>query len=228
MKRFLRCICCILVLSLLMTPLALATDFETPPDDFYDDDVWSNPFTDVKSSMWSYSGIEFVCQRGLFSGMNETTFEPKTAMNRAMLVSVLWRYEGSPEGDTQSFSDVSNKQWYAKGIAWAAAKGIVSGTGNNCFSPNGLITREQMAVILYNYSKYKGVNVSAAANLNAFPDANKVSSWAQTAMKWAVAEGLISGTTKDGKTVIDPKGNATREQVASILMRYILNVMEHL
>ena len=104
---------------------------------------------------------------------------------------------------------------------WAHAYGVVKGVSETLFDPNGNVTREQLAAILYRYTEYKKGDVSARADLSSFPDASKVSKYARDAMSWAVAEGLISGTKIDGKDYLDPKGNATRAQVATILMRYL-------
>ena len=153
--------------------------------------------------------------------MSANTFEPNTAMTRAMLVTVLWRYAGQPNEGTNNFTDVKSDQWYTDAVAWAAHNGIVGGVGNNKFDPNGNITREQMAAILYRYANSNGIDTSARADLSSFPDGNKVSSYANDAIRWAVAEGLINGS--DGKLM--PQGNATRAQVAAILMRFIENVV---
>ena len=145
-------------------------------------------------------------------------------MTRAMLVTVLWRYEGSPKEGTNTFTDVSAKDgsWYIDAVAWAAENGIVGGVGDNRFDPNGNITREQMATILYRYSERKGIDTSKQGSFSGFPDAGKVSSYAKTALQWTVAEGIIGGS--DGKLL--PQGNATRAQVATILMRFIENITE--
>lgn len=145
-------------------------------------------------------------------------------MSRAMLVTVLWRLEDSPAATSAStFKDVAIDAWYANAVAWANANEIVSGYGGGLFGPNDNITREQMAVILRRYAEFKGYNVTATDNLTLFTDAQDVSDWALTGMKWAVAEKLISGMTT---TTLVPQGNATRAQVASILMRYIVNIVE--
>ena len=143
-------------------------------------------------------------------------------MTRAMLVTVLWRYEGEPKAAANTFSDVKAGQWYTDAVSWAAANGVVDGVGNNRFDPDGNITREQMATILYRYCSGKGLDTSKRGDLSGFPDGNKVGSWAKDAVQWTVAEGIISGS--DGKLL--PQGNATRAQVATILMRFIQNIVE--
>lgn len=181
-------------------------------------------YVDVDPSAWYYEAVQFAIERGLFVGTSETTFEPNTAMSRAMLVTVLWRLEDSPAATSAStFKDVAIDAWYANAVAWANANEIVSGYGGGLFGPNDNITREQMAVILRRYAEFKGYNVTATDNLTLFTDAQDVSDWALTGMKWAVAEKLISGMTT---TTLVPQGNATRAQVASILMRYIVNIVE--
>ncbi|MBE6927276.1 MAG: hypothetical protein E7467_02085 [Ruminococcaceae bacterium] len=183
----------------------------------------SAKFKDVQASDWFHEYVDFAVTNGLFGGMSANTFEPNTAMTRAMLVTVLWRYAGKPLEGTNTFSDVPNGQWYTDAVAWAAHNGIVGGVGNNKFDPNGNITREQMAAILYRYANSNGIDTSARADLSNFPDGNRVSAYANEAICWAVAEGLINGS--DGKLL--PQGNATRAQVAAILMRFIENVVNN-
>ena len=180
-------------------------------------------FTDAPK-YWAHEGVEFAVKRGLFGGMSETRFEPNTKMNRAMLVTVLYRFEGSPAAGTPSFTDVKSTQWYAAPVAWAAENGIVGGVGNGKFDPNGVVTREQIATILYRYSVYKGYDVSKRAEYGAFPDAGKVDSWAADAMKWAIAEQYIGGSAVGNATCLLPRDGATRAQVATILMRFVGNV----
>ena len=182
----------------------------------------SAKFTDVKATDWYHEAVDFAVENGLFGGMSENTFEPNTAMTRAMLVTVLWRYEGQPKEGTNSFTDVPDGQWYTDAVAWAAHNSIVGGVGDNKFDPNGNITREQMATILYRYASGKDIDTSARADLSGFPDAGNVSSYAKDPICWAVAEGLINGS--DGKLL--PQGNATRAQVATILMRFIENLIK--
>ncbi len=188
----------------------------------------SHQFTDVpKSGNWAHAGIDFVLKHGLFAGTSKTKFSPNSPMTRAMLVTVLWRLDGKPSPRYgNSFSDVKNGQWYTNAIRWASEKNIVSGVGGSKFNPNGNITREQMAAILFRYAKFKGYDVSDRGNLNGFPDVSKVSAYAKEALSWANVNGLITGTTLNGTTVLNPRGNATRAQVASILMRYVQNIVE--
>ncbi|MBR6514605.1 MAG: S-layer homology domain-containing protein [Clostridia bacterium] len=176
------------------------------------------PFTDVKDSHWYYNAVEYAFTKGMMSGMTETTFGPNVATNRAMLVSVLWRYEGSPEGFTHSFTDVKESHYFDKAVAWASSNGIVAGKSADKYAPNDKLTREQMAAILYRYAAYKGTDTKAEGDLSGFADLNKLSSYALDAMKWAYGKGIITGMTE---TTLDPRGNATRAQLASILMRFL-------
>ena len=181
--------------------------------------VWNNPFTDVNESNWFYDAVKFVSSRGLMNGTGESTFAPNANLTRAMLVTVLYRYEGEPRvSGNGGFTDVPSGQWYTDAIAWAAANGIVNGVGDDKFDPNGNITREQLATILHRYTSLKGGDVTTTTDLVKFEDAFDISSWASDAMKWANAEGLITGRTA---TTLAPKGTATRAEVATILMRYI-------
>ena len=151
--------------------------------------------------------------------MSENTFEPETTMSRAMLVTVLWRMEGKPTEGKSIFTDVPEKEWYTEAVNWAAKNEIVNGVNIGIFAPEDDITREQMATILYRYANWKKFNTVKKGDLSTFPDAEKVSGYAEKPMKWAVAEGLINGS--DGYLL--PQGPATRAQVAAILMRFIQN-----
>ena len=187
-------------------------------------DCPSRKFIDVNTKEWYHPYVDYAVTHGLFGGTSANTFEPETAMTRAMLVTVLWRYEGQPKGYQNTFSDVNAKDgsWYIDAVAWASANGVVNGVGNGKFDPEGKITREQMAAILFRYAQKKGIDTSKRGNLSAFPDANKISAYAKEAMYWTVGEGIINGS--DGKLL--PQGNATRAQVATILMRYIENIVK--
>ena len=178
-------------------------------------------FVDVKPGSWYYKSIVYAVSNGLMNGVGDSKFEPEEGMTRAMLVTVLWRYEGSPKQRPSTFSDVRRGQWYSEAVSWAAKNGIVTGVGDNKFEPDTQITREQIATILYRYAQKKRADTSARGSLSAFPDNGKVNGWAKTALQWCVGEGLIGGTNENGKVYLDPQGTATRAQVATILMRYI-------
>ena len=164
---------------------------------------------------WAAEAIGFVTGRNLFSGTSADRFSPDAPMTRGMLVTVLHRYAGAPQGAAQSFEDVAADKYYAAAVAWAAENNIVTGA-NNKFQPENNISREQIAAILYRYAAPGQVTGS----LDAYPDGKTVSSWASDAMIWAVSSGLISG---DDKGNLNPQGNATRAQVATILERFIKN-----
>lgn len=184
------------------------------------------PFTDVVAGTWYYGAAAYAYNNGLFAGMTPTTFAPNATMTRAMLVSVLWRLAGAPAPKApNTFADVPGGAWYTDAVTWAAENGVVSGIGGSRFDPSGFVTREQTAEILYNYAHSKGYDVSARADLTAFPDAGSVSGWAEEALSWANAAGLINGTVRDGQTILDPQGSASRAQVAMILMNYVEHVV---
>lgn len=184
------------------------------------------PFTDVVAGTWYYGAAAYAYNNGLFAGMTPMTFAPNATMTRAMLVSVLWRLAGAPAPKApNTFVDVPDGAWYTDAVTWAAENGVVSGIGGSRFDPSGFVTREQTAEILYNYAHSKGYDVSARADLTAFPDAGSVSGWAEEALSWANAAGLINGTVRDGQTILDPQGSASRAQVAMILMNYVEHVV---
>ena len=186
---------------------------------------WVNPFKDVKKADWFYEGVKFANQHELFNGTAPDTFSPDDAMTRAMLVTVLWRLDGKTAATkASSFVDVPAKEYYAEAVAWAAENGIVNGTDATHFAPNDEVTREQIAAILFRYAEKKGVDTSKRANLNAFPDANKVSAYAKDALAWANAAGLVKGSNENGKDYLNPTGSATRAQVATILARYAQSI----
>ena len=169
---------------------------------------------------WSHEGIDHAVSHGLFVGTSDTTFSPASAMTRAMLVSVLWRMEGEPaHTDRNPFTDVG-REWYTDGVLWAAEHDIVAGIGDGRFDPDGDVTREQIAAILCRYTLWKGRSADARADLRVFPDARDVSGWAYDSLAWANAEDLISGCMIGSISYLKPLDNATRAQVAAILMRY--------
>ncbi len=179
------------------------------------------------ASNWAHKGLDFCIARGLLSGTSDTTVSPNVTMNRAMLVTVLYSLEGKPEVTAENpFTDVENDRWFSKPVIWAAANGIVSGAGNGKFNPFGNVTREQIAVMLRSYARYKSFDTSASVELSPYPDAGSTSGWAKDALSWAVAEGLISGAASGGATYLNPKNNATRAQVATILMQFVTKVAE--
>lgn len=173
------------------------------------------PFSDVKSGNWFYDAVKYAYEQGLMTGTSATTFAPNGTMNRAMIVTVLYRLEKSPAVTGASkFTDVPAGQWYSDAVAWAAANKIVNGYDETTFGPMNAVTREQMAAILFRYEQVKGLeNVTLEENLNRFPDQNKISAYAIPALQWAVGQKIINGNA-DG--TLDPTGTATRAQVAQI------------
>ena len=178
---------------------------------------WANPFIDVTQSDWYYEAVKYVHQNGLFAGVGAHSFHPGGIMTRAMLVTALHKMEGGPEPEGRNpFADVQGGQWYAKAVAWAWEESMASGYGNGLFGPDDSVTREQAACILYQYAKAKGFHTSAKGDLSRFSDSGKASPWAVEALRWAVGAGLISGK---GGGILDPGGNATRAEAASILRK---------
>ena len=177
----------------------------------------AEPFPDVDENDWFYDEVVYVYENGLMNGVENNQFAPNTATNRAMLATILYRLAGQPDvsGDLP-FTDVAAGTWYTDAVLWAAQNGIVNGLGENTFAPMNTLTREQLVTMLYRYAEAEGYDVSAAADLSGYPDAGKVQSYAQEAMSWAVAEGIVEGM--DGN--LNPAGNATRAQIATILMRF--------
>lgn len=173
------------------------------------------PFTDVKSGNWFYDAVKYAYEQGLMTGTSATTFAPNGTMNRAMIVTVLYRLEKSPAVTGASkFTDVPAGQWYSDAVTWAAANKIVNGYDETTFGPMNAVTREQMAAILFRYEQVKGLeNVTLEENLNRFPDQNKISAYAIHALQWAVGQKIINGNA-DG--TLAPTGTATRAQVAQI------------
>ena len=176
-------------------------------------------FKDVKKNDWYYEAVEYVANKGLMNGTGNDEFTPDANTTRGMIVTILYRLEGSPEVSMSTFTDVANTEYYAKAVAWAEKNGIVNGYGEGKFGPNDVITREQLAAIMYRYSNYKKYNTSVGEDTNilSYNDISELSEYAVSSMQWACGAGLVNGIG-DGK--LAPKGNATRAQLATILMRY--------
>lgn len=182
-------------------------------------------FRDVPApSNWAHEGIDYCVRHGLMSGFDATTFSPDTVSTRAQIVMILYNLSGDTTDYSRyyvPFTDVRPSTWYYNAVAWGYDKDIVAGMSTTTFAPDGLITREQMAVLLYGYTeKYAPAYLGGAASLNGFPDAASVSNWAYAAMSWAVGNGLISGIASNGADYLAPSGGATRAQIAAIMMRY--------
>ena len=180
-------------------------------------------------SIWSHEGLDYCIYHGYIAGTSATTVTPDGECTRAMIVSILYRVQGEPakvngyelKKLAAPFDDVERGCWYTDAIWWAKLTGVVSGMSPSTFAPDDPITRAQLAVILYNYTKqFAPESLTETGSLTGFPDADSVPSWARTAMAWAVGNGLISGVGENGVSYLRPEGCATRAQVATILMNY--------
>ena len=165
------------------------------------------PFTDVASGSWYYDGVKYACDNGLMNGTSANAFSPNADTTRSMIVTILARMEG--------VNTSGGATWYTAGREWAMENGISDGT-----NMEGKITREQLAAMLYRYAKMKGYDVSASASLSGYTDASSVSGWAKEAMQWAVGSGLIQGSNN----ALTPQANASRAQIATILMRFAQSI----
>lgn len=178
------------------------------------------PFIDVPQSGWVHKAVAYVYARDIMNGTGAATFAPGKDLNRAMMAQVLYNMEKRPDAEEDAaFTDVSAKAWYFDAVNWAKANGIMSGHGDGIFAPKDPITREQVALVLYNYAKYKGYDLTASADLSAYTDGGSTSPWARAAMSWAVGSDLFHGK---GAGVLDPKGTATRAEIAQLLMNFCL------
>ncbi len=180
-------------------------------------------FTDVKPGDWYYDSVKTIVAEGLMNGTSDTTFSPALDTSRAMIATILWRLEGSPEPKGGlTYSDCVSGSWYAKAVAWASESGIVKGYGNGNFGPEDPITREQMAVMLWRYAQAKGRDVSVGENTNilSYTDIDQTGEWAIPALQWATGSGVMTGR---GNGVLDPAGKATRAEAATMLTRYLKN-----
>jgi len=185
------------------------------------------PYTDVDGNAWYYPAVRLCYVNGLMGGTSDTTFAPNLNMTRAMLVTVLWRMEGSPVVSTEmKFTDVPEGQWYTNAIRWASATGIVNGTSETTFEPNSNITREQLVKVIYSYylqvTGTQPEDYQGAMGMAGYEDAGSISSWAYSAFYWAKLNGIVQGS--DGK--LNPQGLATRAQVAQILYNFMSMVAD--
>ena len=180
------------------------------------------PFVDVKKSDWYYSSVEYTYKNGIISGATDTEFRPSAKITRGMIVTILWRMEGSPKvTGVKDFTDVKG-QYYYDAVRWAAKYGVVNGYGDGRFGPNANITREQLATILCNYSKYKKKYSNATVDTSKYKDWNKVSSYARASMQWAIKTGVVTG--KENGTKVDPQGTATRGEAACMIYNYCTKI----
>ncbi len=180
-----------------------------------DSEIHGLPFTDVEEKDWFTAAVEYVYQHGVMNGTSATTFAPNSTLSRAMVAQILYNLEGQPDVIGESnFIDASD-HWAGNAIAWAKQIGVVTGYEDNAFRPDKAVTREELAQMLYNYAKYKGIILPPVGDLSKFPDGNKVSTWAQTAMSWATGLKVINGY-EDG--ALRPSGSTTRAEAASMIM----------
>ena len=182
-------------------------------------------FTDIFPNKWYSEAVCYVIQHGLCNGLKSTQFAPFVELNRAMMVTVLWRHAGSPETTPEAlFTDVPTDRYYSQAITWAAHNGITNGVSATGFSPNRDITREQVAALFYRYAMYLGADTSTRADLSTFPDAGAVHGYAQDAMSWAVAAGIIKGSKTENGPILKPTAECTRAEMCVMLYRFICNV----
>ena len=177
------------------------------------------PFDDVKPGDWFYNDVVYVYEKGIMDGVDNRVFSPNTTLNRAMFVTMLYRVAGEPTvSKTADFSDVPGDTWFSDAVAWASSQGIVDGFDDDLFGPYNSLTREQLATILYRYAKWSGRSTYAPTDaLTGFADADKVSSYALDAMRWAVYTGLMQGSENG----LEPQSSASRAQVAAIIHRFL-------
>ncbi len=178
------------------------------------------PYQDVGKDNWYYGSVQYAYENGIMTGVNATTFAPNESLVRAQFAVILHRMNGEPEIPYSArFHDVDEGVWYTDAILWAADTGVVTGYSNGNFGPGDNINREQMAVMMYRYAAYKGYDTSVKADFGQYQDAGRVSDFAQEAMQWAVGEQIITG--KYDETQLDPQGNASRAECATIIMRFM-------
>ena len=176
------------------------------------------PFTDVSEDAWYYDSVKYVYEHDFMNGATTTTFEPDWSLTRSMFATILHRMNGKPEVDYKdTFADVPDNEWYTDGIMWASETGVVNGYNDGTFGTEDNISREQIAVMMYRYANYMKYDTTKTAELDQYEDAGEISDWAKDAMYWAVGCGLIKGKTA---TTIDPLGEASRAECATIIMRF--------
>ena len=174
-------------------------------------------YSDVDSSAWYADAAYYVTDLGIMTGTGTNTFSPDEPVTRAMLAQMLYSLEGEPDSAPINFGDVTFRDWYCDAVAWVSEKWIMTGYYEGRFIPENPVTREQLALVFFNYAKFHDYNTRAAADLYTYSDGGYISTWAREAMIWAVGAGIISG--QDGNR-LDPSGNATRGEVAQMFMRF--------
>lgn len=178
-------------------------------------------FDDVSKSDWFYEAVKYGVDKGLFTGLTEHTFAPNETLTRGMLVTILWRLDGTPESTQEiEFPDVLVNDYFYKAVRWAVEKGVAGGYENGKFGSNDNVTREQIVVMMYNYAKKNGNVGNQEADLSEFGDQDQISGYAVDAVKWALANGIMNGKEINGKYMLDPKGSATRAEAAQLVMKF--------
>lgn len=179
-------------------------------------------YDDVADTAWYADAVDYVTRNGLMDGTGNGQFSPNVTTTRAMLVTILYRLDGAYVDGVSAFTDVPDNTWYTNAVVWANDLGLVTGYGDGTFGPDDPVTREQMAAILQRYAAFLGYDVTLRADLSAYQDASSISAYAADSMAWANASGLINGVGHDR---LNPKGDATRAEVAAILQRFCENIM---
>ena len=187
----------------------------------------------IKPGNWVYEGIAFVYQYGIMSGDagtdgdGFTTFSPKGTLTRGQFITTLYRLANEPEVEGEMpFTDVAEGKYYYNAVLWALNNEITTGTSDTTFSPSKTITRQQIATLLMRFADYMDFNTKKRSDISGMPDYSQVSGYARDAFSWANAEGLITGKDRDGKKYLDPKATATRQECATILMRFYKRYMQ--
>ncbi|MDL2274036.1 S-layer homology domain-containing protein [Oscillospiraceae bacterium OttesenSCG-928-G22] len=183
-------------------------------------EIWQNPFNDVSANHWFYDAVQYAHENGIMNGTSTTTFAPNTNLSRAMMVQILWNLEGRPAAGSASFTDVASTAWYADAVAWTASNSIVSGYGNDKFGPEESITREQMATILYRYCAYKEIELPSTRTGD-FADSTAIGTWAVEAVNAMYEAEVLNGK---GSNTFDPKGTATRAEIAQMMKNFMETV----
>lgn len=180
------------------------------------------PFDDVKEKDWFREAVQFVYDNDLMNGVGETTFNPYADTTRGMIVTILWRLEGSPEATSPAaFTDVADGNYYTKAVAWAVENGVVTGYSDEIFAPDRNISRQEMAAILYRYAGIKKYDVAGRSEIAGFADVNEVHSYATEALQWSVNAALVQGR---GNNNLAPTDGANRAEAATLLMRFVNTV----
>ena len=197
--------------------------------DYTDGGVKATPFYDVCTDDWYHDAVNYVYENQLFSGMGEHEFAPSADMTRAMMMTVLYRLAGSPEREMAvadvTFDDVPETAWFAPFVKWGASQQVTAGTGDNRFSPDMKVTREQVVVMLYSFAnRYMGLGTSGQGDLSAYPDVDQVSDWALEGMSWAVAKGIV-GEATSADALLAPRRDASRAEVAAMLHAFSENIL---